>query len=224
VNLSRRLVIFSFFFLLILFLGMIFWPFILNELITPISLVIWLLLRLLVLSIDQKYYWAAIIFVVLFFLYRLLPQGQAADRPEESLEANATIRSISYWRSLFTFTDQAVRDEKNLKRELIRLLLSLYATKQRTAADFGLYEALQRSEIPLPEHIHDFLFWEEPPKTGSPLKKLVQAISNTPQKWIRHWTGQETAEHYRMIAEVLSFMETSLEMKNDDGKYAPNQH
>jgi hypothetical protein len=224
VNLSRRLVIFSFFLLLTLFLGMLFWPFLLHEILTPISLVVWLLLRLLVLSIDQKYYWAAIIFVVLFFLYRLLPQGQAAARSEESWETNATIRSISYWHSLFTFTDQTVRDEITLKRELTRLLLSFYATKQRTAADFGLYEALQRGEIPLPEHLHTFLFWEEPPKTGFALKTLAQSIWDTPQMWLRRWTGQETAEHYRMIAEVLAFMETSLEMKNDDGKFTPNQH
>ena len=41
---------------------------------------------------------------------------------------------------------------------------------------------------------------------------------------MRRWTGQETAEHYRMIDEVLSFMETSMEMKNDDGKFTQNKH
>ena len=113
---------------------------------------------------------------------------------------------------------------KSLNEELARLLLSLYATKQRTSADFRLYDALQQGEIPIPEHIHTFLFSEEPKQAGHSFKKLVQSIRNTPRKWMRHWTGQETAEHYRMIDEILCFMETSLEMKNDDGKFNPNQH
>ena len=41
---------------------------------------------------------------------------------------------------------------------------------------------------------------------------------------MRRWTGQETAEHYRMIDETLSFIEKSMEMKNDDGKFTPSKY
>ena len=77
------------------------------------------------------------------------------------------------------------------------------------------------ASFPCPEHIHTFLFPDEPEKSKRSLEKLIQSIRTAPRKWIRRWTGQETAEHYRMIDEVLSFMETSLEMKNDDGKFTP---
>jgi hypothetical protein len=176
------------------------------------------------LSIDQKYYWAAIIFVMLFFLFRFLPQDQSTIQTDDSLDSNATMKTIGYWRNLFTLTEHDIGDDKTLKRELVRLLLSLYSSKQRTSANFGLYEALQRSEIPLPEHIHAFLFPDEPQKSGRSLKKFMHTVRKTPRKWIRRWTGQDAAEHYRMIDEVLSFMETSLEMKNDDGKFNPNKH
>ena len=73
-NISRRSVVSILFAAVILFVGVLFWPFILTNIINPTALVVWLLLRLLVLSIHQKYYWTAIIFVVLVFLYRLLPQ------------------------------------------------------------------------------------------------------------------------------------------------------
>jgi len=210
--------------MIIVFVGMLFWPFILNEIITPISLVFWLLLRIFVLSIDQKYYWAAIIFIVLFFLYRFLPPDRSTVQFGDFQNSNATMRTVGFWHSLFTLAKYDTRDEKNLKRELARLLLSLYATKQRTSADFGLYEALQKGEIPIPEHIHTFLFLEEPPEARPSFKKLVQSVRNIPRKWIRRWTGQETAEYFRMIDEVLGFMETSLEMKNDNGKFNPNKH
>jgi hypothetical protein len=217
-----RLVILGFFLFLILFVGILFWPIILNEIITPIALTVWLLLRIFVLSIDQKYYWGGITFVVLVFLYRLLLHDQTTVQIDDYKEENATIRTVSYWRSLFNLTGDDIREEKNLKRELIRLLLSLYATKHRTAADFGLYEALQRGEIPLPEHIRAFLFSEEPQETKRSFIKLIESVRSAPQKWAFRLTGQETAERYRMIDEVLSFMETGLEMKNDDGKFNPN--
>jgi hypothetical protein len=222
VNISRRLVIFIFFLLLILLVGMLFGPFILNEIIKPISLVAWLLLRLFVLSIDQKYYWGAIVFVVVFFLFRFLPLDNPALPPDEDQNSNATMRNIRYWHSLFTLAENDSHDDKTLKRELARLLLALYATKQRTAADFRLYDALQQGEIPIPEYIHTFLFVEEPQETRSSLKKFAQSIWNAPRKWIHRWTGQEAADYYFKIDAVLSLMETTLEMKNDNGKFNPN--
>jgi hypothetical protein len=216
---SRRVITSILFIMLILLFGMFFWPFILSNIIEPTSLVIWLLLRIFVLSIDQKYYWGAIIFVVVIFLFRLLPQGQTFIQSEDFLDSNATIKNIGYWRTLFTLTRYDSRDQETLKRELMHLLLSLYASKQRTSTNFLLYDAMQRGELPLPEHIHIFLFPDEPKKSKWSFDKLIQSVRTAPRKWMRRWTGQETAEHYRMIDEVISFMETSMEMKNDNGKF-----
>jgi hypothetical protein len=213
---SRRVAISILFIITILLFGMSFWPFILKNIIEPISLVTWLLLRIFVLSIDQKYYWGAIIFVVVIFLFRLLPQDQTVVQPEDFLDSNASIKNIGYWRTLFTLTKYDSHDLETLKRELTHLLLSLYASKQRTSTSFILYDALQKGELPLPEHIHTFLFPDEPKKSGWSLNKFMQSVRKAPQKWMRRWTGQETAEYYRMIDETLSFMETSMEMKNDD--------
>jgi hypothetical protein len=212
-NFSRRLVISIFFVLVFLFIGLVFWPFILSEIIRPISIVVWLLLRVSVLAIDQKFYWGALIFVMLFFLYRLLPPGQPATYPEYSESSNATLRSIGYWRNIFFLTGHENYDSQNMKKELIRLVISHYATKQSTTANFEIYEALQRREIPLPEHIHAYLFAVQPQNTDRSLKTRLQAMANAPQKWLRRVSGQEAAEHKRMINEVLVFLETALEIK-----------
>jgi hypothetical protein len=214
-NISKRAVISVLVAAIILFAGMLFWPFILNNIIKPIALVVWILLRIMVLSIDQKYFWGVIVFVAAIFLFRFLPLEQSAIQLNAYPETNATIRTIGYWRILFTFNDQDVRDEKTIKRELLHLLTSLYASKQRTSTNFGVYDALHQGEIPLPEHIHTFLFSKEQQESGNPIKKLLRSIQKTPRKWICLWTGQEKAEHYKMIDEVLCFMETTLEIKND---------
>jgi hypothetical protein len=122
------------------------------------------------------------------------------------------------------YDNQDIREEKILKRELTHLLTSLYASKQSTSDNFGIYDALQQGEIPLPEHIHAFLFSTESQRAGGPIKRLLQSIRKTPRKWIRQWTGQEKAEHFRMIDEVLRFLETSLEINDDNGKFTQTEH
>ncbi len=224
-NSSRRPVFVGFWLLIILLAGLLFWPFILNNIITPASLVVWILLRIFVLSIDQKYYWGGIIFITAFFLYRrLLPPPTPIIQAEDFQNSNETIRTIGYWRSMFTLTDRDIQVGKTLKEELARLVLSIDPTNQRTLPYYLLYNALQRGEIPIPAQIHTFLFLAEPQQGGGPLKKLIQFMRNTPRKWIRRWTGQEFADHYRMIDETLCFIETSLEMNHDDGRFYPNKH
>jgi hypothetical protein len=225
---SRALVVGAFSLLVILFVGLLFWPFVLAEIITPTSLAAWVLLRIFVLSVDQHHYWMAIIFITSIFLYyRLLPPPHPTIQAEESQHSNETMRTLDYWRSLFYLIDRRVQDDEMLKKELARLLLSHYAAQQHTAADFRLYDALQQGKIPLPEQMRAFLFAEEPQPEGRSLivniRKLAQSIRNTPHKWMRRWTGQETADCYRMVDEILCFVETSLEMKNDSEKSNPHQ-
>jgi hypothetical protein len=215
-NISRRVVVSILAAAIILFGGLLFWPFILSDIIKPTALVVWLLLRVLVLSIDQKYFWGAIVFVVVILLFRLLPQEQLMEEADDRMETNATLRNIEYWRILFIFNGIDVREEKSIKRELTHLLTSIYVSKQHGATHFAVYDALQKGEIPLPEHIHSFLFAEPLPASKHPIKRFLQSTQKSVQRWAREWTGQAKAEHQQMIDEVLSFMETSLEIKNDE--------
>jgi hypothetical protein len=215
-NSSKRVVVAILFVAILLFAGTLFWPLILNDMIKPVALVVWLLLRIFVLSIDQVYFWGAIIFMVAIFLYKLLSQEQTIVPSNEFIRENETINTIEYWYSLFILAENNHYDDKALKRALAHLLVSLYASKQHTTTNFVIYDALQRGEIPLPEPLHAFLFTEEPDGSKRSMKKFFQSIRKAPQKWIRRWTGQEKAEYYRMIDQVFCFMETSLEIKNDE--------
>lgn len=223
-NISRRVVVSLLIAAIVLFLGMLFWPFILTNIIQPTALVLWLLLRILVLGIHQKYFWFVLIFVAFIVLFRLLPQEQPTIQSDRSMETNTTMVNIGYWRGLFTYNGQDIRDENTLKRELMHLLASLYASKQRMPNNFVIYDALLQGKIPLPGNIHAFLFSQEPAESSGSIKKFFQSIRKTPRKWMRQWTGQEKAEHFQTIVEVLEFLETSLEIKNDDGNLSQNKH
>jgi hypothetical protein len=219
-NLSKRVVISLLIAAIVLFLGLLFWPFILNNIIRPTGLVLWLLLRILVLSIHQKYIWYVAIFVSFILLFRFLPQEQSDVQPSASREPNTVIMNIGYWRNLFVYNAQNTGEEENLKRELTYLLTSLHASNQSVSNNFGIRDALQKGKIPLPGNIHTFLFSQELPASGGFLRRFFQSTRKTP----RQWTGQEKAEHFQMIDEVLNLMETSLEITNDDRNRSQTKH
>jgi hypothetical protein len=220
---SKRFVLAFLIAALVVFLGLLFWPFVLNNIIQPTALVLWLLIRILVLSIHQKYIWYAVIFAAVLLLLRILRQTQSELPPQASFETNTTITNISYWRGLLLYNGQDILEDKALKRHLAHLLTALYALKQGVSNDFRIYDDLQQGTIPLPGNIHAFLFPPEP-VSGGPLKRYFQSIQKTPRRWIRQWTGQEKAEHHKMIDEVLDFIETSLEINNDDRNLFQNKH
>ncbi|HET9907726.1 MAG TPA: hypothetical protein VFQ23_13825 [Anaerolineales bacterium] len=208
---------------LVVFLGMLFWPFVLNNILQPTALTLWLLLRILVLSIHQQYFWYTVILVAAVVLVRLLRETQPERPPQASFETNTALSIISDWRDLLLYNGQEALEDKTLKRQLANLLTSLYALKQGASNDFRLYDDLQRGTIPLPENIHTFLFAPEP-ASGGPLQKFFQSIQKAPRRWIRQWTGQAKAEHHKMIDDVLNFIETSLEINSDDKKPSQNKH
>lgn len=223
-KLSRRAVISLLVAAIVLFLGMLFWPFLLKNVIEPIALFLWLLLRILVLSIHQKYFWYALIFAAFLVLVRLLPEEQPVTGPQVYPETNATMNKIRFWRSLCMYTGHSVQEQETLKKELIHLLTSFYAADRRTSNNFGIYRALQQGEIPLPEEIHTFLFSQAPPESGGRIRSYFKLIRKTFRTRIRQWKGQERAEHFRSIEEVLHFMETSLEINYDGQTLSQHKH
>jgi hypothetical protein len=209
---------------IVLFLGLLFWPFVWKDILQPIGLAVWFLLRILVLSIPQNYFWYAVIFAAFIVLFRLLPEAQPDVPAAARAETNSTLTKIEYWRSVFRYSGQDAQDEKILKDRLTRLLIALYTSKQSTANDFRIHDALQQGTIRLPGKIHAFLFAQKPQASGGPLRKFFHSLRTAPQTWIRHWTGQEKAEYDQRIEEVLNFLETSLEIKHDDGKRSQTKH
>ena len=130
--------------------------------IKPTALVVWLLLRILVLSIDQKYFWLALIFVPAVFVFRILSHARETVQPEVYLESNATLDNIEYWRVRFAGNSHNIWDEKTLKRDLLHLLVSCYTSNQNTSNNFDIYQAMEQGEVSLPEYVRDFLFSQEP--------------------------------------------------------------
>jgi len=215
VKLQRRWVVFYFVLMVLFFLGMVYWPYVYSQVLIPISTAVWLLLRLFVLSIGQLYYWIALILGMILLLYQVLSGNQVEMESEPTPFPNETVSSIQMWRRIYMTGDALSADDRTIKQQMAHMLVALHANRLHIPPDFKLYDALRRGDIPLPPRIRDMAFHEEPPQKVPPLKRFVLAARSKPAQWYRHATGQDKAEHYRMIDEMLTYLETSLEINND---------
>ncbi len=215
-NISRRTTVIVLFLGLFLVLGILVRSFILENVVKPFALVLWAIWRIL-LSVDQKYYWGLLIFSAMFYLFYRLSREPAVFKQSHQSNFNATLETVSYWRNSILFTSDEIDQANVLKRSLGDMLATLYAAKQPGTASFEIYAALKRRHLPLPEEIYDFLFPSELSGSVGPLKQVLLKIRQTPGKWMRRWTRRDLAEYYRSIDEVITFMETSMEIEHDQG-------
>lgn len=179
------------------------------ELVRPIALVFWAFWRLLQ-SIDQIYYWGAlIIFSTLYALYRLTRES-THTAPVKQPGENVVLENLDYWRNSIVFTCDEIDQDNLLKQNLGKMLAAIYAAQQPGTANIDIYTALHRQEIKLPDKIFKFLF---PPETTRPsfsIPILVQAIKHTYQKIVRRLSRRDVEDYYQSIDEMLTFMESTI--------------
>jgi hypothetical protein len=211
-----RKIVILFAFLAVLFLVLLNWPVVVADFIQPVSLVIWLLLRTFVLSIDQQYYWWALILAVSLFMIRLFPRPISSEEPERINSFNETLRSINHWRTMYIPDENSRFHDQFLEREYIHLLVTMYAARLHVTPDYHLHEQLREGGIPLPENIRAYLFTEDKMPEKRTFKTMIQTLWNAPRKWREQSGGQKNVEHDRKIEEILTFFETTLEIDNDD--------
>lgn len=229
---NKRWLLFILVICFLAFLGLVFWEFILANLILPVAAVAWLFLRIFVLSISQQAYWELIIFGALAFAIVRLFRGFGTSDVVQPHVSNTTLDTIRRWRNSIQSNIMETGEKHPLKRDLTWLLASTFSSGRQGSASYEIKEAMQQHEIPLPNSVYTFLFNYEPveprpPFTRHPIRFfgwiLVRA-QKTSKSWIRKRTGRQAAEYYQGINEVLSLMEDSLEIRHDDDPNFTDNH
>ena len=206
---------------LVLLLGILFRSFILDNFVRPVALVFWLFWRI-VLSVDQKIYWYLLILSALVYALFQLAEELAGIKLTPPPNSFLILDNINYWRTFIQLTGDEIKKPNILKRSLIEMLVTMYTSRQPEARQWEVEEALLQRQIPLPEHVYAFLFKAEPSGGRRSFQQILQTIWSTPGKWVRRWTGRDAAKYYQAIEEVLTFMESSMEIKHDDNFNAHN--
>ncbi len=216
-KISRRLAVVLFLLWFLILPALLFPSFIQDNLITPVALVLLLFWRILQ-SIDQAIYWLVLVLLALgYFFFRLSHWAQGPVVPESaSSDSNATLERISYWQTAIRAGGIETNKSSTLVHDLGMLLAAEYASRRPESVRFEIYDDLKRRQIPLPGPIHAFLFPVESSGSRRSLKQILRNLRDLPRKRIRRWTGRETAEYYQSLEQVLTFMESELEIKHDD--------
>jgi hypothetical protein len=206
-----------------LLLGILFHSFVLDNIIKPVALVLWVFRRIL-LSVDQKLYWGLLIFSAMAVVFFRLTRSFSTEEPPSPPGSNATLMEIDSWRTSIYLTGEENEKFNILKQELGWMLVSLYALHQPEKAQWEIYEAIKQQQIPLPTHIYDFLFPGEPSGGKQSFRQILQIIRRTPEKWARRWTGRDKAEYYQSIESMITFMESFKDTKHEDRHFDTSLH
>ncbi len=213
-KISRRIVGVALLLGLLLILGVLFSSFVIQNLVRPFALTLWLAWRV-VLSIDQRIYWLLLILAALFtLLYRLYHDSGGAKQADQST-LNTTLQTVIFWRNSILFTSDETDQGNLLKRNLGEMLAGLYAARQTASASFEIYKALQKRQLAVPEEVYSFLFPPEPEAPAGVIRRALLGLWQAPGKLIRRWTHQDIEEYYQAIDEVIHFIESTMEMNYD---------
>jgi hypothetical protein len=205
----------------LLLVGFSFPSFIQDNFIMPIALVLLLCWRI-VQSVDQQVYWIALIYsVVIYAFIRLYRSILGSDTFEQtqSLDLNAGLEQIRYWRTSIRLTNFKIDRSNILAHNLAKMLAAVYASKQLHVTPHEIYSALERREMPLPEPVYTFLFPAQSSGAKRSIKQILRSLRDIPRKRIHRWTGRERAEYYQLLDQVLKFMESVMENEHDDKRF-----
>ncbi len=206
-----------------LFLGFLFRAFIIANVVVPIAMVVLMFWRLL-LSVHQAIYWGAVIALAVgLAFYRLFQVVGYEDEPPAPAP-NSVLKDINYWRLSLQLASDGGPASTGLKSGLRSMLIAVYAGKQPEATYLTIHDALRSHQVPLPDTLHHFLFSDEQQGRKPSWRERLRNLAAKPGKWIRHLTGRDRAEYYKIMEDTLTFMETLMEIKHGNDYFDPPKH
>jgi hypothetical protein len=190
-----------------------------EALVLAFATAVWLMLRLFVLSIDQEVYWwglisLAVIFILGILALRFRAQGQSMTDQAHGSEQRRD--RADYWRSSILLNVHSAGEWDTFRRELMWLFTSMHSSRRKGKENYKIREAIQSREIPVPETVYSFFFPAlpappEPPYWRHPIAWLKYGLGRLHRR-----PGGKKSRYFGSIDGVLSYLESSLEIKHDE--------
>jgi hypothetical protein len=198
-------------------IGVLAWPWLRTNLVAPVTLVVWLLLRVLVLSVHQSVYWTALVCAVPILLVAMLRRRSGPGAWPAPAARTARAHPVDTWRYLVDQTAGGERTPPAIGwNGFVQLAVSLRALELRVPPDYLLHDALRTGQVPLPTEVHAFLFPAPDPRPRGRAARLGRWLAEAPRGALRRLSGRDRSERLRSMSLLLSFLEESLEMTSHD--------
>jgi hypothetical protein len=195
---------------------------VLQGIILPTATVLWLVLRTFVLSIDQGIYWWGLIALAILGSFLFLLRGTVYRASTQSSVFRTAWDPTRRWKDSIHLGRSAAPSQDSFRQNLAWLLASLYASPRPGGEVYQVRMAIQEQRIPIPPGVHNFLFVSTQPCNPPPsffanpracVQRAVESLLESVRNGLLR--RRRSAEYIRSAAEVLSFMETQLEMTHE---------
>ena len=211
-NYQRQIVLGFLITAFLVLLGIFFRAFLFENIIQPIYILILLIYQLLI-SVDQKTWWILFSLSILLYVFYRWVQQPSVSQLTPTDRKNVIMQRINYWQTSLHLTRDEIDQPNELRKDLIYIMADVYAQQYNNLNTYEIKSGLRNGHIPLPHHIHAFLFPEiESSLISNPTtnKNKVRTALNS---WYKKVTRQNVKEYYRSIEEVLVYIESILEKK-----------
>jgi hypothetical protein len=198
--------------------GALAWPWLRAGLLEPLALLAWLLLRVFVLSVDQRVWWLFLVAAAPVLLaLALRPRPGVAGRPWVAGPA-PRVHPVAGWREQIDQAARGLREQRAFGWDgFVQLTLSLTSLQRRQPPDYLLHEELRSGQLPLPPRVRAFLF-PPAPAPASRWARLGLRLRSGPRRALR-LTGRERRAHLRSISQLLTYLEDALEPTSHDDEH-----
>jgi hypothetical protein len=200
---------------IVFLLAATFWPFILDTFVKPLAVVFWMFWRVAI-SIDQGFYWGFLILGILAYLTFHATARQQDFEQNPQRPDSAALEAIRYWRMAIGLNSDELDRPNILKNNLAKMLATAYTLRQPGSTFMENFERLKSRQLDIPDSISAFLFPITRFGRRRPVLQLLRSLAGAPARWLHHWSGRDVSEYYQKVAEVITFMESLMEMDHDD--------
>ncbi|MBN2501719.1 MAG: hypothetical protein JXB38_13135 [Anaerolineales bacterium] len=183
-------------------LGIGFRTFFMQNMVEPIAILLWTLWQMLA-GVDQNIYWALLVVLCTILVINLALSFQTEAPRSAYTTENDALNRVAYWQKLLADATAGDHERELLHDQLKALLLATITQDERTdPTDIELL--LANGSLVLPPRVQHFLLSPQAPPTP--------ALLSLAPLWLRR-------RFYKpdqiLIAEILHWMETELELPHD---------
>ncbi len=158
----------------LLAIGWAFRGFLMANVIMPVVLTIWMILRVFM-TVDQVVYWVVFIFAAFVLGLGLLPGRESlVVSSDESIGSHRSKR-FSYWNKLIQRSEKSREDRIVLENNLRDLAVNVIATEEQMPPE-EVRRSLSQRSLSLPDEVYQFLTpgaVEKGQDKASPLKEWL---------------------------------------------------
>jgi len=191
--------------------------FVYANVIMPISLILWAVFRVFM-TVDQEFYWVALIFIAFIFGLRLIPVRAKTLTHPAGRKARQPAKRLEFWQGLIDRARHSGEDQLTLRKNLQDLLINTMANEDQADPN-AIRDDIKCGRLDVPKEIFTYLSSVESGglDPGRPKQSWISRLLSRNEITRHSSSGDEQG-----IGAVLDFLESYTEIGYDNEYHSKN--